>query len=443
MTTKNRSHLNAALLLLCCSTLAFSEHRSLLSTAPQGFADVVARSQPAVVRIVTSRVTAPQTDRLPTGLNSPASSPDVRSRRISGEGSGVIISPDGYIITNHHVIDNSDFITVQLDDERDLPARLIASDPELDLAVIKVEAQRLPVLSFGDSTKIRPGDYTLAIGNPFGIGTAVSLGIVSAKSRSGADGPEDLIQTDAAINPGNSGGPLVDLNGDLIGINTAIVTPSGASSGVGFAIPSNLVRTAMTDLVTRGKVSHGYLGVGMQPMTAALSEAMGIGKSGGALLADVYAGSPAAKAGLAKGDVLTAINGRAVRDFSRLRYFVAAARPDSTIRLTAIRDSQERTFEVHLTERPAATPQMADILPGAAVSEVPGENSGVVVVAVDPDGSSAEAGLRPGDVIVFANRKPAASVAELRKALAGTSASNALLEINRNGSSFFFAVPRS
>jgi serine protease Do len=423
-----------------------------------GFADIVAKSQPAVVRIMTSRAST-TTDPLPTGASANSAN-GARSQRISGEGSGVIISSDGYILTNHHVIDGSRKITVYLDDEREFAARLIASDAEIDLAVLKVETADLPVLSFGDSSKVRPGDYALAIGNPFGIGTTVTLGIVSAKARQATNdrGPEDLIQTDAAINPGNSGGPLVDMNGDCIGINTAIVTPSGASSGVGFAIPANLAREVMTDLVTRGRVKHGYLGVGMQPLTEPLADAMGIGRSNGAIIADVYPESPAARAGIRKGDVVTALNGRAIRDFSRLRFYVASARPGDTIRAGVLRMGREEIIEIHLTERPTSTTQSAsameavDVLPGATVSSITDsirrelqiavDLNGVAVLAVDPAGVSAEAGLRPGDVIVFVNHKAAADVTALQKAFAETSAANALLEVSRNGSTYFVAVRR-
>ncbi len=376
--------------------------------AEGGFADIVERTLPSVVRVVTSRGKA------------------------GGEGSGVVISRDGYLLTNHHVVEGATSIAVQLSDDRELPATLIAADAPTDIAVLKIEAAGLPAISFGDSSRVRIGDYALAIGNPFGVGTTVTLGIVSAK------GEGDYLQTDAAINPGNSGGPLLNIAGDLIGINTAIVSPSGASAGVGFALPANLARFVMTELITKGRVERGYLGVGLQPMNEALGEALGV-KRGSALISDVAPQSPAARAGLQKGDVVVAMNGRVLRDFGRLRLFIAQAQPGAAVELTIARKEGEITVPVKLEQRPesAAAPLgPQELLAGVAV------NDNLVVAAIDPQGASAGAGLLPGDQIVAVDRKAVEGVEGLRRHLTSETGKPVLLEISRGGSTYFVAVPR-
>ncbi|MDX1985024.1 MAG: trypsin-like peptidase domain-containing protein [Bryobacteraceae bacterium] len=424
-------HFSLALCLwaasLCPASLAASRLEG--GRPAEGFADVVDRTLPAVVRVVVKR------DALAT------------ARRSTGEASGVLIAADGYILTNHHVIDSARAITVQLSDEREFPARLVASDPQTDLAVLKIEANRLPSLTFADSSRVRVGDLVLAIGNPFGIGVTVTSGIVSARGRA-ASGFEDYIQTDAAINPGNSGGPLVNGEGEMIGINTAIVSPSGGSSGVGLAIPASVVRSVASDLIVHGKVSRGYLGVGLQPMTEALAEALGLADAGGALIADVAPDSPAARAGLPKGAVVVAIDGHAIRSFERLRLQIAEARPGVTVNLRVLSPEGEKTYPVTLVERPenvtagAAEEQLAG---GAVVAQtaLPGGRAGVLMLALDPAGQFAEAGLRVGDVIAAVNRKPVTSVAGMKSAIHQAPARSVLVEISRQGSAYFVALPRS
>jgi serine protease Do len=407
-----------------------------------GFADVVERNLPSVVRLVTSGGTK------------------------SGEGSGVVLSADGLIVTNYHVVAGAKRIRVQLNDGREFDGRLIAGDAPIDLAVLKIDATVQPV-TFGDSTRLRIGEYVLAIGNPFGVGTSVTLGIVSAMSpsRLGIAGDEDYIQTDAAVNPGNSGGPLINTRGELVGINTAILSPSGGSSGIGFALPSNVVGIVAKELVEKGHFDRGYLGVGVQPMSPALAEAFGIDHGAGAVITDVAAASPADRAGLRKGDVITGMNGRPVRDFNRLRLYIAEARPAVATQLEVVRDGQEKNYWIVLDKRPAAVsaeePLAAaqdaawtgknDPLPGAVIADLndrhrqelglPASMKGVVLTTLDPEGAAAEGGLRPGDVVVVVNRTPVADSAALRAAVM-TDRKVLLLEVNRQGTTFFFAVTR-
>ncbi len=405
---------NTVLLTMMAALLTATESRAasrmiLPVTSEGGFADIVEKALPGVARVIAG----------------------------AGEGSAVVISADGYLLTNRHVVAGAPKITVQLSDERQLPAQVVAADGPTDLAVLKVEAADLQPVPFGDSSRVRIGDYALAIGNPFGVGTTVTLGIVSAK------GEGDYIQTDAAINPGNSGGPLLNIRGELIGINTAIISASGGSNGVGFALPSNLARAVSGELTGTGHVTRGYLGAAFQPVTDTLREALGVNR-GGALVTDIAPGSPAANAGLLKGDVLVAINGRMLRDFRRLQLQAAQAKPNTEMRMTVARQDTEVTLTVMLGERPeSGSPAAAvaeDILPGAAISEA-GAN-GPVVAGVDPQGASAEAGLRAGDVIVAVNRKSVANTTALREGLSASLGKPVLLEISREGSTFFFALAR-
>jgi serine protease Do len=418
---------NRALLAMTMGMALLASHPALSRAArvgppmlaEGGFADIVEKTLPSVVRVVTT-----------TSAAAP------RGKSVSGEGSGIVLSHDGYLLTNNHVIAGATKIAVQLHDDRELSATLIAADGPSDLAVLKVEASGLQAIEFGDSSKARIGDYVLAIGNPFGVGTTVTLGIISAK------GEADYIQTDAAINPGNSGGPLLNIRGELIGINTAILSSSGGSNGVGFALPSNLTRFIMTELITKGGVNRGYLGAGFQPLTEALQEALGV-RRGAALVADVAPDSPAAKAGLRKGDVVVAMNGRVLRDFRRLQLYAAQARPQALVQLTIARDDAELVLPITLGERPEGNLSLPqeEVLAGAAFAESGAAGIGPVVTAVDLQGVSADAGLRPGDVIVAVNRKPVAGMAGLREQLANREGKPVLLEISRGGSTYFVAVP--
>lgn len=422
-----------------------------------GYADLVEKTVPGVVRVMTTR-TAPAGG--PVSIGFQPSNNSSRSR-VTGEASGVVISADGYIVTNAHVVDGSVRTRVQLHDGREFDARLVAADAPIDLAVLKIDTTGLTPLPFADSSKVRAGEAVLAIGNPFGVGTTVTQGIVSALSPSklGVAGDEDYIQTDAAVNPGNSGGALINSNGELIGINTAILSTSGGSNGIGFALPANVAKATAEDLMRDGKVRRGYLGVGLQQITPDLADALG--EENGALISDVAPQSPAAKAGLQKGDVVAGMNGRTVRDFHRLRLFIAEAKPGAAVQLLVRRDGLEKNFWIVLDERPAVAanasnqPEPAvrldDVIPGAAVTDGPG-GSGVLVLAVNPmvgiannDGEGSASGLRAGDLIVGANKIAVTDIGGLQQQMAGAATRNSavLLEVNRLGTTYFLGLRRN
>lgn len=428
-----------------------------------GYADLVEKTLPGVVRIVTTRV-APPSGPVSIGFQP---SQNASRTRVSGEGSGIVFTNDGYILTNQHVVDGAVRTRVQLHDGREFDARIVAADAPIDLALLKIDAAGLAPLPFADSAKVRVGEAVLAIGNPFGVGTTVTQGIVSALSPSklGIAGDEDYIQTDAAVNPGNSGGALINANGELIGINTAILSTSGGSNGIGFALPSNVAKSVADELMRDGKVRRGYLGVGLQQITPDLADALGadaLGDATGALIADVAKDSPAAKAGLKKGDVVAGMNGRTVRDFHRLRLFIAEAKPGAAVQLLIRRDGLEKNFWIVLDERPAmaasggsSQPEPAvrldDVIPGAAVTDGPG-GSGVLVLAVNSmvgvtnnDGEATASGLRAGDLIVGANKVPVANIEALEHQMAGSASRNAavLLEVSRLGMTHFIGLRRN
>ncbi len=274
-------------------------------------------------------------------------------QRRSGLGSGVIVSTDGYILTNHHVVDGAEQIKVDLNDNRSLDARLVGSDPPSDLAVLKIEATNLPVLPLGDSESVRVGDVVLAIGNPLGIGQTVTMGIISAKGRQTglSDGSfEDFLQTDAPINQGNSGGALVSTNSELVGINSQILSPSGGSIGIGFAIPSNMARRVLEQLIQGGKVRRGQLGIVVQKVTTDIASRLGLKEARGVVVAQVQPGSAAARAGIRQGDVITSLNGVEVNDPNSFRNQVASTPPGSEIVLTALRDGREQQVRATLGE---------------------------------------------------------------------------------------------
>ncbi len=380
--------------------------------------------------------------------------------RQQGIGSGVIVTKDGYILTNNHVVDGADEVKVALQDGREFTAKVIGRDPKSDVAVIKIDAKDLPAVPMADSDKVEVGDVVLAIGNPFGIGQTVTTGIVSATGRGGAVGLdyEDFIQTDAAINPGNSGGALVDAEGRLIGINTAILSRSGGNQGIGFAIPTNLARDVMDSLIKEGHVTRGYLGVMIQDVTPALAKEFKLKDNNGALVGDVTPNSPAQKAGLESGDIILNFNGKAVKDSRHLKLEVARAQPGETVPLKVLRNGNAKTLEVKVKELPG-TEQLAKndahsddtgTLNGVAVSdlnsqarqqfEIPNNVKGVVVTEVDPNSAAAEAGLRPGDVIQEINRKPVRTAEEAVQMTEKATDKTSLLRVWRNGGSRYVVV---
>jgi len=361
-------------------------------------------------------------------------------------GSGVVVDAErGYILTNHHVIDHADQIEVTLRDGRTLSAKLVGSDPETDVAVIQVKADGLTQIPLADSDAVQVGDFVVAIGNPFGLGQTVTSGIVSALGRSGLgiEGYEDFIQTDASINPGNSGGALVNLNGNLVGINTAIIGPSGGNVGIGFAIPVNMARQVMDQLVEYGEVRRGRAGIVIQDLTPALAKVLDLEVTQGALVSQVVEDSPAERAGIRAGDVIVAVNGRPVKGAADLRNRVGLLRVGQDVGLALWRDGRRRTVSVRITEPKSRTVKGGDVSPrlaGAVFANGDGKGpAGVRIADVDSGSPAWNAGLRRGDVVVSVNRKPVQDVDALR-ALAGDIGNTVLLNVVRGGQAFFILI---
>jgi serine protease Do len=424
--------------------------------APGGsYADVVARVSPAVVTVRSQRVmNVRDSQRTPLdpfeeffGRRAPR--PPQPGRRQGSLGSGVVVSPDGYILTNHHVIEDSRQVEVELTDGRVLKATVVGSDAPSDLAVLKLEARGLKTLALGDSEQVRVGDVALAVGNPLGVGQTVTLGIVSAKGRATGAGDgsfEDFIQTDAPINHGNSGGALINTKGELIGINSQILSPSGGNIGIGFAIPTNMARNVMDQLIQGGRVHRGMLGVTVQAVSSDLAESLGLSQVKGALVSAVTPGSPADLSGVRRGDVITAINGSTLSDSNALRNQISQLKPGTTASLTLVRSGQERRVSVKLAELPsvAANERETPARPGAeggfGLSVQPAEG-GVEVTRVDPAGPAAEAGIREGDIVEEVNGSAVMSASDLRSAVSRQKGRPALVLVRRGEQMLYVAVP--
>ncbi|HXG30187.1 MAG TPA: DegQ family serine endoprotease [Thermodesulfobacteriota bacterium] len=376
--------------------------------------------------------------------------------RQRGLGSGFIISEDGYIITNNHVVEKASDIDVILEDGEKYKADVIGKDPKTDLALLKINPKhRLPAVAFGNSDALEIGNWVVAIGNPFGLGHTVTTGIVSAKGRSlGLGAYDDFIQTDAAINPGNSGGPLFNLDGEVVGVNTAIIA---GGQGIGFAIPINMARYVVEQLKSKGKVVRGWLGVLVQQITPEIAESMNLKEPEGALVADVTPGGPADKAGVKRGDVILEFNGNRIKDMSELPKLVAATPPGTKSRLTFVDNGKERTVEVRLGELPEETARSTSGAGreiernlGLVVQEISPliqrrlgleDSEGVIVTDVELGSTAWEAGLRRGDVILEINRKPIRTLDEYRKAIDSTRrGENALLLVRRNKNTIYVAL---
>ncbi len=446
-----------------------------LGSFSNGFAAIVKPALPAVVGISSSKmVKTPAGGAMPF-LNDPMfrkffgdqfgnqfGDQDRRphTQREMSLGSGVVVSPDGYILTNNHVIDGATDIKVTLNDRRELEAKVIGTDPKTDVALLKIDATNLPSLTVGDSTKVEVGDVVFAIGDPFGIGETATMGIVSAKNRglgSAIEDYEDFIQTDAAINHGNSGGALVDLHGNLIGINTAILPGNGGGNqGIGFAIPINMAHEVMDQLIAHGKVVRGYLGIHIESLTPALAKSFGLTDSHGALVGDVTSDGPAGKAGLKRGDVITGLNGQKVEDANDLRLRVSQTAPNTPVQLGVVRDGQQKQINVtlgELNEKDEKAPTTEDT--GSAVDgvqvealtpdiaeqlQLPAGVRGVVVDNVDQSSTAAEAGLTRGDVIQEVNHKPVTSVSEYEHAINSAAKGPVLLLVNNGGVTRYVAI---
>ncbi len=346
-----------------------------------------------------------------------------RQREFQSAGSGVIVdAKNGYIITNAHVVENATDITVQLLDNRSLKAKVVGSDPGSDVAVLKVQAGNLVDLPIADSDRAEVGDFVVAIGNPFGLGHTVTSGIVSALGRSGInpEGYEDFIQTDASINPGNSGGALVNLGGQLVGINSAILSRTGGNIGIGFAIPSNMMKIVMNQLIKYGSVKRGVLGVNIQTLAPEIAQSMGLPETTqGALVSQVVDGSPAEKAGVKAGDVITAVNGRAVKDAGSLRNSIGLLSIGEKVDLALMRDGKPRRVTATVSERDAAAEaKAAGAHSGLEGADITDSSNGVLIRAVADGSPAAQRGLRANDVILAVGRVHVANVAEFRKATA-------------------------
>ncbi|HKB95938.1 MAG TPA: DegQ family serine endoprotease [Rhizomicrobium sp.] len=440
--------------------------------APDSFADLANKLLPMVVNISTSQtLKAPPQNAMP---QLPPGSPleDLfknflgpkpnTPRHVTSLGSGFIIDASGYVVTNNHVIEDSDQITVSLQDGTQLPARVVGRDTKTDIALLKVVSKKpLPATRFGDSDKARVGDWVIAIGDPFGIGSTVTAGIVSARNRNINNGPyDDFIQTDAPINRGNSGGPLFDMDGNVIGINSAIFSPSGGSVGIGFAIPSNMAREVVGQLRQFGVARRGWIGVRIQPVTAEIAEGLGLPTTQGALVADVTKGGPAAQSGLANGDLVTGFDGRAVPDDRALPRIVADTPIGKTVNIDVLRKGRKQVMKITVqkladdakVDKPTKAPpapvknqsKLAQLglslgmldAPTRAKFKIGSQVQGVAVTAVEGGSPAAEKNLRPGDVIVEvggAAVKTPDDAAKRVDADAKAGKKSALLLINRDG----------
>jgi serine protease Do len=442
----------------------------IIGSGTDSYAPVVSSVAPAVVTVRSERRASTTTQRLPF-MNDPRFrdffgdrfGDDVPSPapRQGGLGSGVIVNAGGYILTNHHVIAGADRVRVELKDRRMLDAKVVGSDEPSDLAVLKVEAGNLPVVPLGDSEKVNVGDIVLALGNPMGVGQTVTMGIISAKGRSTGLGDgsfEDFLQTDAPINTGNSGGALVNTRGELIGINSQILSPSGGNIGIGFSIPVNMARAVMDALIKDGAVHRGKLGITVQPITSDLAASLQLKDVAGALVNDVEQRGPADRAGLKRGDVIVGVNGQRINDGNELRNRIAQLGPGATAELAIVRNGRTETVRATLealsSKAAAASRDVTregERAGGLVVEPLTDERArrlgvegtkGVVVTQVDPDGPAADADIRAGDIIQQVDGHAVASHDELQRSLSNGTRP-ALVLVRRGEQSFFVSMPRA
>jgi serine protease Do len=433
------------------------------TASPVGFANIVARVKPAVIAVRVKTEQMPEAasaneddDSLPS---QPAPNAPQRRQTITAMGSGFFISSDGYAVTNNHVVDHAQSVQVTTDDGKSYAAKVIGTDPKADLALIKVDGTDFPHVRFADHPP-REGDWVVAIGNPYGLGGTVTAGIVSAHGRDIGSGPyDDFIQIDAPINKGNSGGPAFDVNGNVIGVNTAIFSPSGGSVGIGFDIPAATAKAVIAQLKDKGHVTRGWIGVQVQPVTADIADSLGMKTANGALVDEAQPASPAAKAGIKSGDVITAVDGATIKDSRQLAQTIGAMSPDKSVTLNVIRNGESKTFTVTLGTLPgeqtaavegerSGTP--ANRGPHLGLTLAPAGNvagageQGVVVVAVDPDGPAAEHGVQVGDVILAVGEKTVSNPNDVRQDLAELRKSGkhtVLMRIKSGEATRFVALP--
>ncbi len=451
-----------AAFLLCFSLLASQvalaredDNIALLDRSAKAFSSVVKKAGPAVVYIGVEKSSkifggARGGQNMPDLFNDPFfqrffgpqfQHPQQPRRQFKqrGAGSGFIVSPDGLILTNNHVVENADTIKVRLADEREFTAEVIGTDPQSDVALIKIDGKNLPTLPLGDSDKLEVGEWVIAIGSPFELSQTVTVGVVSAKGRSriGINDYENFIQTDAAINPGNSGGPLLNIHGEAVGINTAIFSRSGGYMGIGFAIPINMARSIEKQLQSDGKVTRGWLGVVIQDVNEDLAASFGLDKAEGILIAEVGDDSPALAAGLKQGDVILTLDGKKVEDVAQLRNKIAMTAPDTKVTLGIIRDGRDKKIKVTIGEQPddfsrttrlsrkGAHGSMLDKLGMSLQNLTPAlasqfgydKGQGVLIAQVKPDSPAARVGLQPGQLIEEVNKIRVHNIKELKKAL--------------------------
>src|SRR5438270_9774904 len=455
---------------------------------PIGFADIVERVKPSVISVkvnISEKLAKDDSsnnedspfqpgspmerffrrfggpDGLPPGLRG---GPRGGGRALTGQGSGFFISPDGYAVTNNHVVDGADKVEVTMDDGKTFTAKVIGTDPRTDLALIKVEGSKdFPFAKLSDS-KPRIGDWVLAVGNPFGLGGTVTAGIVSASGRDIGNGPyDDFIQIDAPVNKGNSGGPAFDTNGEVMGVNTAIYSPSGGSVGIAFSIPASTVKSVIAQLKDKGSVSRGWIGVQIQPVTSDIADSLGMKKAEGALVAEPQANGPAAKAGIESGDVINSVNGETVKDARELARTIGALAPGAAVKLNVLHKGQDKVVNLTLGQLPNTVEAKASIddsdkpsvnkgtdVPKLGMTVAPANSvagagkDGVVVTEVDPKSAAAERGFKEGDVILEVGGKTVATAGEVRDAINAARTDNkssVLMRVKSGGQSRFVAVP--
>jgi len=475
-----RSLLVAAALLCVSTPLA-----AVAAPAPESFADQVETMTPAVVNISTTqkvkgRAGVPSIEGLENDeqlrqflerMMPPGATPMPQERDVQSLGSGFIIDPTGYIVTNNHVIADATEVHVTLSDNTKLDAEIVGHDPKTDIALLKVKTEKpLPAVSFGDSDTARVGDWVIAVGNPFGLGGTVTAGIISARARNINAGPfDDFIQTDASINRGNSGGPLFNLKGEVIGINTAIFSPTGGSIGIGFAVPATLAKSVIAQLKEHGRTFRGWLGVTIQPVTPEIADSLGLKNTNGALVADVNAEGPAAKAGIVTGDVITKFDGKDIAEMRFLPRMVAESKIGAKVQLTVLRNGKETKIPVTLGELKEETVAVKEDDKGQKIEKqdmetysvagmsiapidaplrkkfaLPEDVKGLVIVELKAESEAAKQGLNFGDVVQQVNGADVASLAEYKKAIESAKKAgrkHVLLRVWRSGNNSFVTIP--